>query len=63
MPSYEQLFKTVQILQSLSDLEREILLFMYDQDEQEFYVVAGKTDLLKITINNNCQVEILLDEL
>ncbi len=63
MPNYDQLIKTVQILQSLSDLNREILFFMYDEERNEFYLVAGRIDLLRITITSNCQVEIVLDEL
>ena len=63
MPNYDQLIKTVQILQSLSDLNREILFFMYDEERNEFYLVASRIDLLRITITSNCQVEIVLDEL
>ena len=63
MPNYDQLLKTVQILQSLSDLNREILFFMYDEEREEFYLLAGKIDLLRITIDRDCQVEIILDEL
>lgn len=63
MPNYDRLLKTVQIIQSLSDLNREILFFMYDEAREEFYFVAGKIDLLRGTINRDCQVEIILDEL
>lgn len=63
MPTYEQMFKTIQILQSLSDLEQEILFFMYDQNQEEFFMLAGRKNLLKVTIFANCEVEIEIDEL
>lgn len=52
MPNYDQLIKTVQILQALSNLNREILFFMYDDEREEFYVLAGKMDLLSLFVRS-----------
>ncbi|WP_019506648.1 hypothetical protein [Pleurocapsa sp. PCC 7319] len=42
MPNYEQLLKTVQICQALSDMRQDILLFLYDEDTNEFSILAEK---------------------
>lgn len=43
MPSYEQLLKVVQICHALSDLRQDILLFLFDEEMQEFFILGGKT--------------------
>lgn len=63
MPSYEPMLKTIQILQSLSDLEQEILLFMYDNDRKEFFILAGKRALIEVTVFSNCDIEVEIGEL
>lgn len=63
MPEYQQMYKTIQVLQSLSDLERKILYFMYDSDKEEFFIIAEGQNLLLITIYRNLTVEIEIDEL
>ena len=50
MPSYEQLLKVVQICHALSDLRQDILLFLFDEEMQEFFILAGKTARIEITI-------------
>ena len=62
MPSYEQLLKTVQLCQSLSDLEQEIVLFMYDPESQEFFIVAGRRATIEITIFSDLRVEVNIAE-
>lgn len=55
MPSYDQMLLTVQTLQSLSDMERRILFFMYDGEKGEFYFISEGTGLLFVTITEDCQ--------
>ena len=62
MPNYEQLLKTVQICQALSDLEQEIVLFLYDSEQEEFFIVAGKKATIEITIYSNCELEVTIAE-
>lgn len=50
MPNYEQLLKVVQICHGLSDLRQDILLFLYDEETQEFFILAGKTARIEVTI-------------
>lgn len=50
MPTYEQLLKVVQVCHSLSDMGQEILLFLYDEQTIEFFILAGKRAMIEITI-------------
>lgn len=63
MPNYEQLLKTVQVCQSLSDLEQEILLFMYDQDREEFFILASKRAIIEVTIFADSKLRVEIGEL
>ncbi len=58
MPSYEQLFKTVQVCHALSDMRQDILLFLYDEDTGEFFILAGKRAIIEITIYPDSRVEV-----
>lgn len=50
MPTYEQLFKVAQICHSLSDMGQEILLFLYDEQTAEFFILAGQRAIIEVTI-------------
>ena len=50
MPTYEQLFKVAQVCHSLSDMGQEILLFLYDEQTIEFFILAGKRAMIEVTI-------------
>jgi hypothetical protein len=63
MPNYAQLLKTVQVCQSLSDLQQEILLFIYDSDREEFFILAGKRAIIEVTIHVDTRVEVEISEL
>ena len=60
MLNYQQLLKVVQICHGLSDLKQDILLFLYDEEKQEFFILAGKTARIEITIypNSNYNINI-----
>jgi hypothetical protein len=58
MPSYEQLLKTVQVCQNLSDLEQEIVLFAYNPKLQKFFIVAGRRATIEITIYSDTRMEV-----
>ncbi|MGL5941896.1 MAG: DUF6888 family protein [Waterburya sp.] len=62
MPTYEQLLKVAQVCHGLSDIEQEILLFLYDGDKTEFFILAGKQATLEVTIYPNSQVEVEIGE-
>lgn len=53
MPPYEQLMKVAQVCHGLSDLRQDILLFLYDEETQEFFILAGKTASIEVTIYSN----------
>lgn len=60
MPNYEQLLKTVQICHALSDMKQDILLFFYDEDTNEFFILAGKKARIEVTVypDSTAEVEI-----
>lgn len=58
MPNYEQLLKTVQICHALSDMRQDILLFLYDEDTNEFFILAGKRATIEVTIYPDSTVEV-----
>ena len=58
MPNYEQLLKTVQICHALSDMRQDILLFLYDEDNNEFFILAGKKATIEVTIYPDLIVEV-----
>ena len=58
MPNYEQLLKTVQICHALSDMKQDILLFLYDKDNNEFFILAGKKATIEVTIYPDSIVEV-----
>jgi hypothetical protein len=58
MPTYEQLLKTVQICHALSDMKQDILLFLYDEDTNEFFILAGKRARIEVTVYPNSTVEV-----
>ena len=58
MPNYEQLLKTVQICHALSNMRQDILLFLYDEDNNEFFILAGKKATIEVTIYPDLIVEV-----
>ena len=58
MPNYEQLLKIVQICHALSDMRQDILLFLYDEDTNEFFILAGKRARIEVTIYPDSRVEV-----
>ena len=58
MPNYEQLLKVVQVYHALSDLRQDILLFLYDEDTNEFFILAGKKATIEVTIYSDSTVEV-----
>lgn len=58
MPNYEQLLKTVQICHALSDMGQDILLFLFDEDTNEFFILAGKKATIEVTIYSDSMVEV-----
>lgn len=58
MPSYEQLFKIVQVCHALSDMKQDILLFLYDDNTGEFFILAGKRARIEVTIYSDSRVEV-----
>jgi len=58
MPNYEQLLKTVRICHALSDIRQDILLFLYDEDTNEFFILAGKRARIEVTIYPDSRVEV-----
>ncbi len=58
MPNYEQLLKTVQVCHALSDMRQDILLFLYDEDTGEFFILAGKRARIEITVYPDSTVEV-----
>ena len=58
MPSYEQLLKTVQVCHALSDMRQDILLFLYDENTGEFFILAGKQARTEVTIYSDSIVEV-----
>lgn len=64
MPSYEQLLKTVQVCHGLSDIRQDILLFLFDEEQQEFFILAGKKATIEVTVYANLRVKVEIgDEL
>ena len=53
MPSYEHLLRTIQICHALSDMSQDILLFLYDEGLNDFFILAGKNARLEVTIYSN----------
>ena len=62
MPSYEHLLRTVQVCHALSDMSQDILLFLYDEDTNEFFILAGKKVRLEITIYSIFSVEVEISD-
>ena len=58
MPNYEQLLKTVQICHALSNMRQDILLFLYDEDNNEFFILAGKKATIEVTKYPDLIVEV-----
>ena len=50
MPDYEQLLKVAQVCHGLSDLRQDILLFLYDEETREFFILAGSRARIEVTI-------------
>jgi hypothetical protein len=64
MPNYEQLLKTVQVCHGLSDISQDILLFLYDEDSSEFFILAGKKATIEVTIYSDSKIKVEIgDEL
>ena len=62
MPNYEQLLKTIQICHALSDMRQDILLFFYDEDANEFFILAGKRARIEVTVYLDSTVEVEIDD-
>ena len=62
MPSYEQLLKTVQVCHALSDTRQVILLFLYDENTGEFFILAEKRARKEVTIYPDSRVEVEIGE-
>ena len=62
MPTYEQLLKVAQVCHSLSEMNQEILLFFYDEDTIEFFILAGKRATIEITIYPDSTHKIEIDD-
>ena len=58
MPNYEQLLKTVQICHALSDMKQDILLFLYEEDTNEFFILAGKRARIEVTVYQDSTVDV-----
>ena len=58
MPHYEQLLKTVQICHALSDMKQDILLFLYEEDTNEFFILAGKRARIEVTVYQDSTVDV-----
>ncbi len=53
MPSYRQLLKTIHVCHALSDMRQDILLFLYDEDTEEFFILAGKRARIEVITDSN----------
>ena len=62
MPEYEQLLKVTQVCHSLSDMRQDILLFLYDEETNEFFILAGKKATIEVTVYLNAEVEVKIGE-
>ena len=62
MPEYEQLLKVAQVCHSLSDMRQDILLFLYDEENNEFFILAGKKATIEVTVSSNATVEVKIGE-
>ena len=62
MPEYEQLLKVAQVCHSLSDMRQDILLFLYDEETNEFFILAGKKATIEVTVYLNAEVEVKIGE-
>ena len=62
MPSYEQLLKVAQVCHSLSEMNQEILLFFYNEDAVEFFILAGKRAKIEVTIYPGSTHKIEIDD-
>ena len=58
MPNYEQLLRTVQVCHALSDMRQDILLFLFDEDNNDFFILAGKKARIEVTIYSDSTVEV-----
>ncbi|MBW4533464.1 MAG: hypothetical protein KME09_05955 [Pleurocapsa minor HA4230-MV1] len=62
MPNYDQLLKTVQICHALSDMRQDILLFLYDENTSEFFILAGKRARIEVTIYPDSTVGVEIED-
>ena len=48
----------MQVCHALSDMKQDILLFLYDDNTGEFFILAGKRARIEVTIYSDSRVEV-----